>query len=70
MQIDNDEDAADFTADHPEYPTPIALILQENMEDGIYPLNTEEINSYISTVDSLYSSAVAHSLVPGHAYQC
>ena len=65
MQIDNDEDAADFTADHPEYPTPIALILQENMEDGIYPLNTEEINSYISTVDSLYSSAVAHSLVPG-----
>jgi hypothetical protein len=65
MQIDNDEDAADFTADHPEYPTPIALILQENIEDGIYPLNTEEINSYISTVDSLYSSAVAHSLVPG-----
>jgi flagellar hook-basal body complex protein FliE len=65
MQIDNEEDGADFTAEHPEYPTPIALVLQEKIENGEYPLNTEEINAYISTVDSLYSSAVAHSLVPG-----
>ena len=65
MQIDNEEDGADFSAEHPEYPTPIALVLQEKIENGEYPLNTEEINAYISTVDSLYSSAVAHSLVPG-----
>ena len=65
MQIDNEEDGQDFIDEHPEYPTPIALVLQEKMENGEYPLNTEEINAYISTVDSLYSSAVAHSLVPG-----
>lgn len=43
------------------YPTPIPFVIKE----GDRSLTTEEISTYISTVDSLYSNAVATSLVPG-----
>lgn len=65
LEGSNWDDYCDFVQSDMEiegYPTPNPTVIKEQ---NLYPFTTEEIEKYISTVDSLYRQAVATSLVPG-----